>query len=171
MKLTAQAEYGLRCILSLARAELEAPSGVTTGGSGRRALTVTEIAEREGLSEHYAGKLIRILRRVGLVKSALGRKGGYCLARPAERISVREVLLALGDKFFEPETCRRFPGERECCVHLSDCAIRALWAALQAHIDEVLSQLTLKTLLGNEQSMAYRLQLHPPEIKLLKPER
>ena len=171
MKLTAQAEYGLRCILSLSQAELEAPPGVTTRGSRRPALTVTEIAKHEGLSEHYAGKLIRILRRAGLVKSALGRKGGYRLAQPAERISVREVLLALGDKFFEPETCRRFPGERNCCVHLSECAIRALWAALQARIDEVLSQLTLKTLLRNEQSMAHWLQLQPPELKLLKPER
>lgn len=161
MKLTAQAEYGLRCILSLARAELEAPSGVTTGGSRRPALTITEIAEHEGLSEHYAGKLIRILRRAGLVKSALGRQGGYRLARPAERISVRDVLLALGDKFFEPKTCRRFAGERDCCVHMSDCAIRALWAALQGRIDEVLSQLTLNTLLGNERSMASWVQLQP----------
>src|SRR2546430_15546874 len=70
MRLSAQEEYGLRCLLQVAR-----------GHEG--STTTPEIAEREGLSQAHVHKLMRFLRRGGLVKSVRGRKGGYQLARPA----------------------------------------------------------------------------------------
>ncbi len=63
MKLTAQAEYGLRCILAVARAQLDQRPEPGTQAPQTVSLTVNEIAKREGLSLEYAGKLIRILRR------------------------------------------------------------------------------------------------------------
>ena len=65
----------------------------------------------------YASKLIRILRRSGLVESTLGRKGGYCLARPPDQISVCDVLAALGSRIYEPALCDRYTGNRTFCVH------------------------------------------------------
>ena len=170
MKLTAQAEYGLRCILSLARARRAAASMPTPQVSERTSLTVGEIAESEGISMEYAGKLIRILRRSGLVESTLGRKGGYCLARPPDQISVCDVLAALGARIYEPALCDRYTGDRTFCVHDSDCAIRSLWAGLQHIIDDVLSKVTLNELVGTEQGMAEWIQDHsahvefPPEL-------
>ena len=69
MKLTSQEEYGLRCLLRIAR-EGE-------GGS----LTIPKISEKEGISNFYVAKLMRILRRGGLVKSVRGQAGGYAMAR------------------------------------------------------------------------------------------
>ncbi len=146
MKFSAQEEYGLRCILQIARQEQVHSEKEITSNSW----TVHEIAGHEGLTEEYAGKLIRILGRAGLVESARGRKGGYRLAKPADRISIAEALRALGGTFFEPDMCGRYTGDRVSCVHSMDCSIRSLWAGIQGMIDRVLSKTTLKDLVANE---------------------
>src|SRR5437667_16092 len=76
MRLSAQEEYGLRCLLQVAR---EPEGGLTT----------PQLAEREGLGAAHVHKLMRLLRRGGLVKSVRGRNGGYQLARPAEQVRLR----------------------------------------------------------------------------------
>jgi Rrf2 family protein len=172
MKLTAQEEYGLRCILRLARAParpappasvpeegtssftVSSASSSSSGPSAVPSFTVGEVARLEGLSVQYAGKLIRLLGKAGLVESVRGCKGGYRLARPAQLISVAEALAALGGKMYEPKICERFTGDRNFCVHTSDCAIRSLWSGLQIMIDGVLSRTTLHDLVSAEKSMA-----------------
>lgn len=141
MKLTSHEEYGLRCLLQIAR--------LGEGGS----LTIPEISRAEGISTHYAAKLLRMLRRGGFVKSARGQAGGYMLARPANEIIVGQVLAVLGKRFFEPDFCQRHSGSEKVCTHSVDCAIRSLWRALQMVLDQVLSKTTLKDLLHNEQEM------------------
>ncbi len=75
MKLSSQEEYGLRCLLRIgARGD---------GGT----LTIPEISRAEGISPEYVAKLMRILRRGGLVTSARGAAGGYTLSRPADQIT------------------------------------------------------------------------------------
>ncbi len=146
MKFTAQEEYGLRCVLNLARAY---------GDEARDSsfMTVGVIAEKEGLSVQYVGKLFRILARAELVESVRGCKGGYKLTRPPAQIGVEEVLSALGGKFYEPKICERYVGDRSFCVHNNDCSIRSLWGGLQAIIDAVLSNTTLSVLIGREKPM------------------
>jgi len=166
MKLTSQEEYGLRCILTLARrvdagsSALALPSPGSTDASGTnnaepnaKALTVSEIAEIEGLSVQYAGKLTRILAKAGLLESVRGCKGGYRLARPAQKISISEIVVALGGKIYESGTCERFKGDRQFCVHSNDCSIRSLWSGLQMMIDMVLDRTTLHDLIGSEKTM------------------
>ncbi len=68
MKISAQEEYGLRCLLQLARAE-----------SVGESLTLAQIARLEGISVANAGKLMWILTKAGLVQSQRGTKGGYSL--------------------------------------------------------------------------------------------
>ena len=74
MKISAQEEYGLRCLLQLARAE-------TMGES----LTLPQLGRLEGISTANAGKLMWILSKARLVQSTRGIKGGYSLSRPASR--------------------------------------------------------------------------------------
>ena len=160
MKLTSQEEYGLRCILSLARREAQDAALVRIDATGRAAgnapLSIGQIAELESLSTEYAGKLMGILCRSGLVESVRGRHGGYRLARPASSISVSEVLATLGDKLYRPtETCDRFSGDSSFCVHSNTCSIRSLWSGLQLLLDWVLSRTTLHDLVAtNETNMA-----------------
>lgn len=135
MKLSAQEEYGLRCLLQVARR--------ATGGSA----TIPEIAEAEGLSPHNAARYLATLRRSGLVDSERGPHGGYSLARPASRITVAEVVAALGGPLYDPTFCDHFTGAEENCCHTPvDCSIRGLWMRVQEAVDGVLSRTSLQDL-------------------------
>ena len=145
MKLSAQEEYGLRCLLRVASA-----------GEGE-SLTIPEIGRAEALSIAYVAKLMRILRRGKLVKSVRGQTGGYALARKAANIPVGEVLAALGGRLFEPGFCDQFPGLERLCTHSVDCSIRSLWRAVQSAVDSVLAGITLGDLLQKESDMTVQL--------------
>ena len=141
MKVTSQEEYGLRCMMQLAVSSPDRP------------LTIHEIADREGLSPAYVGKLMNVLRDAGLVDSVRGRSGGYLMARPPARISLLEILAPLGGNIYEEHHCEKFPGEGDTCVHTGDCSIRSLWGSLQGLVNRVLSRTTLADLLHNEQQV------------------
>ena len=141
MKLSAQDEYGLRCLLQIAR----------RGDEG--STTIPEISRAEGLTTEYVAKLLRILRRGGLIASTRGQSGGYSLSRPASEITVSDVLEVLGGRLYEAGFCQRHSGSEDMCAHSTDCSIRTLWRAMQAALDQVLSQTTLKNLLCNEEEM------------------
>jgi Rrf2 family protein len=135
MKITSQEEYGVRCLLQIGRRGPEAN------------LTIPEIARAEGLSNPYVGKLMRVLRRGGLVKSVRGQAGGYTLARPLSGITVAEALAVLGGRLYEPEFCQQHHGSEDVCAHSIDCSIRFLWRSVQQVVDQVLSKATLEDLL------------------------
>ncbi len=142
MKITAQEEYGLRCLLRLAKAE--------EGNS----LTIPEVAATEGLSEPYVAKLLAVLRKAGLIESARGRAGGYRLARTPAEIGLGSLLLVLGDPLFnEPEYCEKHAGttsDSGRCVHQGACSLRGLWHTLEQWIRHTLDQITLADLLESE---------------------
>ena len=140
MRLTAQEEYGLRCLVQLAKAAPES-------------LTIGEVAGHEGLSEAYTAKLMRVLRQSELVESIRGKKGGYTLSRPADEISVGEVLKVLGGNLFSREFCERYPGDEASCVHMSDCSVRVLWGGLELLVQTLLRDCTIADLLKGEGAM------------------
>lgn len=141
MKLSAQEEYGLRCMLRIASAG--------EGGS----VTIPEIGRAEALSIPYVAKLMRVLRQGKFVKSVRGQAGGYSLARSPEKIPVAEILAWLGGRLFEPAFCDQFSGLKRICAHSIDCSIRSLWRAVQGAVDSVLAGITLKDLLREESDM------------------
>lgn len=141
MKLSTQEEYGLRCLLQLGRQGDDA------------SLTISELSEREGISSPNVAKIMRVLRKAGFVTSIRGQAGGYALARPADAVSVGEVLAALGGRFFDASFCERHSGVGALCMNNSDCSIRPVLRRLQDVVDEVLGSLTLKSLLRNERDM------------------
>ena len=140
MKLTAQEEYGLRCILQIAR-------------QPDRLSTIDEIASREGLTPTYVAKLIRVMRKTGLVTSIRGRKGGFRLGRPADQIKVGTVLGALGGRLYWEDFCKLHRGHKRSCVHDTDCSIRSLWIAIDALVQDALSRIKLKDLFRSERQM------------------
>ena len=145
MKITAQEEYGLRCLLQLART----PQG--------QVVSVKEIAFKEGLSSAYVEKLLRILSRTGLVHSVRGLKGGYVLNRPASTVTLGEVVRALGTVQTTDHICHSFTGNQDACVHFSNCGIRSVWSGLTTYIQQFLDQTTLDSLLENEYVVSERL--------------
>ena len=126
MKLSAQEEYGLRCLLTLAR---------HPGGS----LTIPEIAPVRGNRPPQRRQVpCASCARPASSNSERGQHGGYSLARDASRIPVAEVLSALGGRLYDPGFCDHFTGMEEACQHSTvDCSIRGLWMRVQRAVDGV----------------------------------
>ena len=141
MKLSAQEEYGLRCLLHMARQ-----------GEGA-SLSIPEISRAEGLSIPNVAKLMRLLRMGGFVASVRGQSGGYTLSRTSEQITVGSVLEMLGGRLYGPSFCDRHSGLQDTCAHDSDCSLRSVWQTLQSMIEHVLNRMTLKDLQRDEKEM------------------
>lgn len=122
MQLTQHTDFGLRLLIVLARR-----------GEGPIALPV--FAADQGLSYNHVAKVAQALVRAGFVVSHRGRSGGVSLARPADRISIGEVVRALE------------PGLRlaDCgsCALRSDCTTSSILAEALAAFLAVLDRTTL----------------------------
>jgi Rrf2 family protein len=140
MKISAQEEYGLRCLVQLAN--------LNEGES----LTLPQIAAREGISTANAGKLMWLLNKAGFVHSTRGTKGGYVLARPALDIRLSEIIRVL-DQDVLSKHCESYTGVLDSCVHNGDCGIRPVIIGLHEIVENALSQITLAQLVGNEQTV------------------
>src|SRR5215213_6383041 len=141
MKVSAQEEYGLRCLLQLAH--------LSEGES----LTLGQIAEGEGISQANAGKVLWLLNKAGLVASTRGTKGGYTLARPAVEIRLSEVIKVLDEGEVEGH-CKTYPGVLDSCVHTGDCGIRSVIVNVHEVVERALSRITLAQLAGSMQNTA-----------------
>src|SRR5258708_32003588 len=92
MIFSSKAEYGVRLMVELGRQQPEHPTSLKA------------IAEAEGLPLAYLEQVVARLRKANLVQSARGAHGGYWLARPAEEITIHQVVQAL-DGTIAPMEC------------------------------------------------------------------
>jgi len=137
MKISAQEEYGLRCLVQLATLKQD------------ESLTLPQIAEREGISTANAGKLMWLLNKAGFVSATRGTKGGYSLTRSAGEIHLNEVIKVL-DADVLSKHCESYTGVLDSCVHKGDCGIRPVIVGLHEIVENALSQITLAQLVGTE---------------------
>ena len=140
MKISAQEEYGLRCLVQLANL----PAG--------ESLTLPQIAEREGISTANAGKLMWLLNKAGFVRSTRGTKGGYFLSRPAGDIHLNEIIKVLDEEVIDKH-CGSYTGVLDSCIHNGDCGIRPVIVGLHEIVENALSRITLAQLVGDEKSV------------------
>jgi Rrf2 family protein len=150
VRITTWAEYGLICTLHLARRVGDGPV------AGR------EVAARERLPQDYVEQILLRLRRAGIVRSVRGAHGGYTLAEPPERISVRAVIAASELETFDLH-CVSHPVEESRCAASHDCSIRPVWQLLQRRIDDVLEGVHLADLLAEESVVRRRVGLPEPD--------
>ena len=85
MRLTSKGRYAVRAILDL------------TFNSNGKPVRLQEISERQSISLHYLEQLFRRLRKGAVVKSVRGPGGGYVLARTMDEITLKEVLVSVGE--------------------------------------------------------------------------
>lgn len=145
MKINATDEYGLRILTRIAKSDHEG-------------LSISQLSEVEGLSNSYAAKICRALRKHGLINSIRGHQGGYVLARPATEITVNDALRALGGVLFNQSFCSNHAGQNTFCSNSVDCSLRSLWKLVQASLDRILDQITIDDLLDSEGKADNRLR-------------
>lgn len=129
MKLTTKGRYAVTAMLDLA---LHYEKG---------AVTLADIARRQGISLSYLEQLFAKLRRSGLVDSIRGPGGGYNLAMDPAKISVAEIVIAINENI----DARRCGGEKNC--HGDEmCLTHQLWEDLSQRIHDFLGGITLADL-------------------------
>jgi Rrf2 family protein len=126
MRISAKAEYSVRAAVGLAAA----PEGPVKRDY---------ISENQEIPVSFLENILTDLRNAGIVESQRGSEGGYWLARPADEITLAEVIRAVDGPL---ATVR---GVRPEATHYDGVAapLREVWIALRAHIRAVLERVTL----------------------------
>src|SRR5438105_429088 len=126
MMFSTKAEYGVRVMVELARRGGDDP------------VPLAEVAEHEGLPVAYLEHLVARLRRAGLIESRRGARGGYLLARPANEITMAEVVEALEGAIAPIECITSTPDGTLVCSREADlehvCTTKLLWTRVRFSI-------------------------------------
>lgn len=130
MKLSTRSHYGLRAMADLARSY------------GKGPVSLTDIAEAEGLSLAYLEQLIAALRRAKLVVATRGVHGGYQLAREPRSITVGDIVRVLEGPL-APVWCASEEASESSCERQSDCVTREVWVKIRDSIAKVLDSTSL----------------------------
>jgi Rrf2 family protein len=107
----------------------------------REPMTKYEIGEAEAISPAYVQQLLMALRLAGLARSHRGRAGGFSLARPAESISVLEVLQAVEGELM-PAPC----ANTGSCERSETCPTRPLWLSATNLLTDLFQRTTVEDL-------------------------
>lgn len=126
MRVSAKVDYALRAMAELAAA----PPGLTTA---------EQLASTQHIPPKFLESILAQLRSAGLVSSQRGAEGGYQLARPAQEISIAEVIRELEGPIATVRGVR--PDELE--YGGAAAGLRAVWLELRTQIRGVLEQTTL----------------------------
>ena len=137
MKLSTRARYALRATTELALCG--AYKGSNRTGS---VVSLSQVAERQGIDAQYLRQIFATLRRKGILKSIHGRTGGYSLARDPERINAYQILTAIGEDLGLVQ-CVRKPSS---CKRLKECPTYPLYCRLADQHKEILTATTLAEL-------------------------
>lgn len=129
MKMSTKGQYALEIVVDLAM------------HSGPEHLeSLKNIAERRNLSEKYLERIMKALKQQGIVKSVRGAYGGYCLGKPSEELSVKEVLTAVEGEL-APVHC--LTKESDCGVPCELCPTRGTWGSMWKIITDTVGQITI----------------------------
>jgi Rrf2 family iron-sulfur cluster assembly transcriptional regulator len=130
VKVSTRGDYASRALLSLA---LHADLGQPTA--------VRDIADRTGLPQPYLEQILLALKGAGLVRSKRGVGGGYVLARPAEDITLGQIVSAVEGPIVAGDFGE--PHQNGACDHEGQCALLTVWAEVGEHMRRHLDSFTL----------------------------
>lgn len=151
MRLSTKGRYAVTAMLDLALNGTEGP------------VTLAEISENQGISLSYLEQLFAALRSKKLVRGVRGPGGGYYLGRPADEISIANIICAV-DEWVEFTRCRG----KENCHGGQRCLTHSLWNDLSERIYQFLEDITLDDLISNaEMGRKLTQQSAEPEVKRL----
>jgi len=138
VNISMKSRYAVRALTELARIEQSRSSAPVRLG---------EIAERRAMPLQFLEQVFAALRRGGIVRSRRGAAGGYALARPADDISVLEVVVAL-DGVVSPAECTT--GH---CDEVDRCGASSVWVEAQQALQQVLAGTSIGDLLRREDAL------------------
>ena len=132
MKLSTKGRYSVRAMCNLAQAY------------DKKSVSLSEISKKEGISLNYLEQLFNKLKKSKLVKSIRGPHGGYVLAKAPGKISMGDIIKAVGEHV-KIENC-----QTKKCAKLNTCPSRTLWQEMDQKINQTLSAISLADLVKNK---------------------
>lgn len=136
MQLTKRGEYALRALIRL---------GIEQA-SGRRAVSVSVLADQEKLPFKFLELILHELKQAGFIEKVRGKDGGARLARPSQEITVGEVIQALEGPT-APTWCTGNAGIAPCtCPHPESCGVRLLMHDIAEATTRLVTEATIADL-------------------------
>lgn len=159
MKLSTRSTYGLRALVELGLA------------NGRGPISAALIASKQELSVAYLEQLLHRLKRERVVTSIRGPKGGYCLSRQPEQITVAEVVQVLDGAAVKPNGKGKKDGRTSNTVRSGQAGrhaqqiTHAVFRCVHERLAEALNRVTLQDLCNevreeSEESLEHRYVFH-----------
>jgi Rrf2 family protein len=139
MRITAKVDYAVRATAQLAQAQSAAEGA-------RGTMKGDAVARAQGIPLRFLEGILSELRRAGIVGSQRGADGGYWLARPADQVSVADVIRAvegpLADVHGTPPEQMEYAG--------AAAPLQRVWVATRVALREVLEATTLAQIAADE---------------------
>jgi Rrf2 family protein len=130
MQITRTGEYGLRGLLFLAKQPPE------------KVALVSEVSRAQRIPGTFLAKIFQRLSKAGVLKSIRGSGGGFYLARPAGKITMKEVIEALEG----PIAINRCLMRKGTCNEEEECPLHEVWERAQKGLLDVLTKTTMEDL-------------------------
>lgn len=134
MKLSARTRYAARILLDLARHSNSGP------------IAATRLSQHTGVSVQFIEQILKPLKQAGLTTSTRGASGGHSLAKPAQQISLGEVV-RLMEGGIHLTLCSS--EETAICASWEFCPTRSAWVKVSKTLELELDSITLKDLLDD----------------------
>ncbi|MCB1035631.1 MAG: Rrf2 family transcriptional regulator [Acidobacteria bacterium] len=142
MKISTKGEYGVRAMLYIASHGLEGP------------VTSREIADHQGVPEPYLRQILALLSKDRLIVSNRGPQGGHALARPAESISLKDILMTLEGHTTSVDQILALPCNIE--VGTEHCVIREVLLKVKEAVEQILVETSLADLVRRQEEILER---------------
>ena len=136
MKISTKGRYGLRILLDLAIHQNKGP------------VNLGDISQRQGISEKYLWQVINLAKASGLISSTRGPKGGYTVAKPADQITILEIITALEGPIILVDCLDK----AESCERNASCVTRDVWAQIERSMKKAMSSITLQDLVEKQEA-------------------
>jgi Rrf2 family protein len=143
MLLSQRCEYAVRTALYLAAADRNGY------------VAVREISEALNIPHHFLAKTVQALTGAGIFASMRGPTGGLALARSADRITLKEVVLAVDGSDIFTECVLGLPG----CGDRKPCPLHDQWAPARARVHDMFAGATLADTAARTLAGDFRLAL------------
>ena len=132
MKLSTHARYALRAMIQIA---CDSKDG--------KAVSLNTIADKAGISKRYLEQIVIPLKNASLIRTMRGKSGGYLLAKPAEEITIAEIVqTAIG-----PINIVDCVNDEDLCIQTEWCECRAVYALINDRIVDSMNEFTLDDLI------------------------
>jgi Rrf2 family protein len=146
MKVTARADYAVRAVAEL-------------GAAGGALMKADLVAEAQGIPRHFLDNILNDLRRAGIVATQRGAEGGSRLARPADEVTIADVMRAMEGPLAAVRDVRPEQLSYEGAAEV----IPEVWLAVRASLRNVLERVTVADLVSGKLPRSVAKLLDDPE--------